>query len=46
MLIRFAVSNFLSFDDTQELSLEAGKARKYSDRLYAKRKLKLVKCEA
>lgn len=46
MLIRFAVSNFLSFDDTQELSLEAGKARKYSDRLYVKRKLKLVKCEA
>lgn len=46
MLIRFAVSNFLSFDGQQELSLEAGKARKYSDRLYVKRKLKLVKCEA
>ena len=46
MLIRFAVSNFLSFDGQQELSLEAGKARKYSERLYVKRKLKLVKCEA
>ena len=46
MLIRFAVSNFLSFDGRQELSLEAGKARKYSERLYIKRKLKLVKCEA
>ncbi len=46
MLIKFAVSNFLSFDGRQELSLEAGKARKYSERLYVKRKLKLVKCEA
>ena len=46
MLIRFTVSNFLSFDTTQELSLEAGKARKFSDRLYVNRKLKLVKCEA
>ena len=46
MLIRFAVSNFLSFDEEQELSLKAGKARKYSERLYIKRKLKLVKCEA
>ena len=46
MLIRFTVSNFLSFDEEQELSLKAGKARKYSERLYIKRKLKLVKCEA
>jgi hypothetical protein len=46
MLIRFAVSNFLSFDGIQELSLEAGKARKHSERLYVKRRLKLVKCEA
>ena len=46
MLIRFSVSNFLSFDEEQELSLKAGKARKYSERLYIKRKLKLVKCEA
>ena len=46
MLIRFSVSNFLSFDEEQELSLKAGKARKYSELLYIKRKLKLVKCEA
>lgn len=46
MLIRFAVSNFLSFDSRQELSLEAGKARKHSSRLYMYRRIKLVKCEA
>ena len=46
MLIKFAVSNFLSFDERQELSLEAGKARKHSERLYTNRRLKLVKCEA
>lgn len=46
MLIRFAVSNFLSFDGLEELSLEAGKTRKNSDRLYTNRRLKLVKCEA
>ena len=46
MLVKFAVSNFLSFDDRQELSLEAGKARKYSKRLYTNRRLKMVKCEA
>lgn len=46
MLIKFAVSNFLSFDGREELSLEAGKARKHADRLYVNRRLKLVKCEA
>lgn len=46
MLIRFAVSNFLSFDGREELSLEAGKARKYSKRIYTNRRLKLVKGEA
>lgn len=46
MLIRFAVSNFLSFDGREELSLEAGKARKHSERLYINRRLKIVKCEA
>lgn len=46
MLIRFAVSNFLSFDQREELSLICGKARKHSDRLYSNHKLKLVKCEA
>ena len=46
MLIRFAVSNFLSFDGKQELLLEAGKARKNSNRIYTNRRLRLVKCEA
>ncbi|MBO7451461.1 MAG: AAA family ATPase [Clostridiales bacterium] len=46
MLIRFAVSNFLSFDGKQEFSLEAGKARKNSSRIYTNRRLRLVKCEA
>ena len=46
MLIRFAVSNFLSFDGKQELSLVAGKTRKNSDRIYTNRRLRLVKCEA
>jgi len=46
MLVRFAVSNFLSFDGREELSLEAGKARKHSERLYVNRRLKVVKCEA
>lgn len=46
MLARFAVSNFLSFDDREELSLEAGKTRKFSKRIYTNRRLKLVKCEA
>lgn len=43
MLIRFAVSNFLSFDGKQELSLEAGKVRKNSGRIYTNRRLRLVK---
>ena len=46
MLIRFAVSNFLSFDDKQELSLEAGKTRKNSKRIYTNRRIRLVKAEA
>ena len=46
MLIQFAVSNFLSFNEKQVLSLEAGKARKHSNRLYIYRRLKLVKCKA
>ncbi|MDO5139263.1 MAG: AAA family ATPase, partial [Oscillospiraceae bacterium] len=46
ILIRFAVSNFLSFDGKQELSLEAGKARKNSNRIYTNRRLRLVKGEA
>ena len=46
MLIRFAVSNFLSFDSKQELSLEAGKIRHNSNRIYTNRRLRLVKGEA
>ncbi|SFK53181.1 hypothetical protein SAMN05216390_101486 [Lachnospiraceae bacterium KH1T2] len=46
MLIRFSVSNFLSFDGKQELSLEAGKTRKNSKRIYTNRRLRLVKCES
>lgn len=46
MLIKFTVSNFLSFDEPVELSLEGGKSRKNSDRLYINKRLKLVKCEA
>lgn len=46
MLIRFAVSNFLSFDGKQELSLEAGKTRKNSNRIYTNRRLRLVKCKS
>lgn len=46
MLIRFAVSNYMSFDNQTELSLLAGKARKYAERLFIDRRLKLVKCEA
>ena len=46
MLSRFAVSNFLSFDGKQELSLEAGKTRRNSSRIYINRRLRLVKCEA
>lgn len=30
MLIQFSVSNFLSFDETETLSMIAGKARKMS----------------
>lgn len=45
MLIKFAVSNFLSFDERQEFSMEAGKARKYSNRLYNEGNTKLTKCE-
>ena len=46
MLARFSVSNFLSFDGEQVLSLEAGKTRKNSDRIYNNRRLRLVKMEA
>ncbi len=46
MLIRFAVSNYLSFNEKTELSLEAGRIRNHAERIYKNRRLKLVKCEA
>lgn len=45
MLIQFSVSNFLSFDETETLSMIAGKARKNIDRIYKSKKIKLTKCE-
>ena len=33
MLIQFSVSNFLSFDETETLSMISGKARKNIDRI-------------
>ena len=46
MLIRFSLSNFLSFNERQVFSMEAGKARKYSKRIYKQHGVKLTKCEA
>ena len=43
MLISFSVNNFLSFYDTQELSMEAGKYRNNSNRLKKYGKHKLLK---
>ena len=45
MLIKFIVSNFLSFKEKEEFSLEAGKARKNSKRIYNHKNIKLTKCE-
>lgn len=46
MLVSLNVSNFLSFDGKQELSLRASRTRKHSNRIYINRRLRLVKCEA
>ena len=46
MLISFVISNFLSFNDKQTFSMQAGKARKHNKRIYTKSKLKLTKCNA
>ena len=46
MLINFSVTNFLSIDEKQTFSMEAGKARKYSERIYKHKNLKLTKCKA
>lgn len=43
MLIRFNVGNFLSFNETQEFSMIAGKGRKKIDRLYEGQNIKLIK---
>lgn len=45
MLIQFTVSNFLSFNEKETFSMAAGKARKYSERIFSDKKLKLTKCE-
>ncbi len=47
MLIRFKVSNFLSFDDTQELSMISGKSRSKEEHIQDDSdKLKLLKFSA
>lgn len=43
MLIDFAINNFLSFYETQHLSMEAGKFRNNSERIKRKGKHKLLK---
>lgn len=43
MLINFKVSNFKSFDEVQTFSMEAGKSRSFSDRLYIEKNIKLLK---
>ncbi len=46
MLINFSLSNFLSFNQRQVFSMEAGKARKNTSRIYRIQNLKLTKCES
>lgn len=46
MLIKFTIENFLSFNHKQTFSMEAGKTRKYSNRIYKNKQLKLTKCES
>lgn len=43
MLIKFKVGNFLSFDEIQTFSMEAGKVRSNSERLFFDKNLKLLK---
>jgi len=45
MLIKYTVSNFLSLNEREEFSMEAGKARKHSERIYNDRNTKLTKCK-
>lgn len=44
MLVNLKISNFLSYKDETELSLYAGKVRKCSERVYAKRNIRVLKC--
>lgn len=46
MLISFGVSNFLSFDSKQYLSMEAGKGREHSERLFSVKNARLLKFAA
>lgn len=43
MLVNFKVTNFLSYEQEQILSMEAGKVRSHSERIYTHQKLKLLK---
>lgn len=45
MLIRFSISNFLSFNNRETFSMLAGKSRKNTNRLFNNKKVKLTKCE-
>ncbi len=45
MLIRFSISNFLSFNNRETFSMMAGKSRKNTNRLFNNKKVKLTKCE-
>ena len=43
MLVDFKVSNFLSYEQEQQLSMTAGKVRAHSERIYSHKKMKLLK---
>ena len=43
MLIRFKISNFLSFDKTQEISMISGKTRTKEEHIQEDGDLKLLK---
>lgn len=43
MIVSFSVSNFLSFNEQQTMSMEAGKARKHVSRIYKNRSLRVLK---
>ena len=46
MLISFSLSNFLSFNERQTFSMEAGKTRTHAERIFRGKCLRLTKCEA